>query len=315
MDKVNLAEFHKDETSQSGENGIIEKIFDVIGTANKVCVEFGAHDLSHLSNVAPLWMNNGWRAILIEGNTAYCGKMRRDLAAFNKQGISSVSVDIEEQYVGVEGESSLDAILFRYKVPKDIDLVSIDVDGTDYHIWKSLSEYRPRVVVIEYNGTVPVHILLCGNKDGNFFGASALALFGLAREKGYALVACTKSNMVFVLDEYADRFLDSNDLGRLFDDSGICYAMRTYEGAVVLSRKPTHGFNPFSHGGERSLKENQQVYFPDKSFHNMLALWMHEMRVRARNNPFQRGILISIGGFLSFLYPLFSWIFKNPDRR
>ena len=67
--------------------------------------------------------------------------------------------------------------------------MSIDVDGIDFHIWKGMADYRPRVMVIEYNNTAPPHIELVGRKDGNNFGASARALYRLGREKEYALVA------------------------------------------------------------------------------------------------------------------------------
>ena len=39
-----LAEFGKNITSQDGEDGIIEKILEVIGANTNYCVEFGAWD-------------------------------------------------------------------------------------------------------------------------------------------------------------------------------------------------------------------------------------------------------------------------------
>lgn len=67
---VNLNESAESISSQNGENGIIEAIFDEIGIKNTVCVEFGAYDLKKLSNVYPLWNSAGWRSILIEGDQA-----------------------------------------------------------------------------------------------------------------------------------------------------------------------------------------------------------------------------------------------------
>ncbi len=309
--KVNLADFLADETSQTGENGIIDKVFEVVGTTNKVCIEFGAHDLRHLSNIAPLWMEQGWKALLIEADPVLSAKLNRDY-----EGLSPVGeAVIVEARVEVSGENSLDSLLARHGIPAEPDLLGIDVDGTDYHIWKSLKGFRPRLVVIEYNATVPPRLSLVGRAGGNSFGASALALSGLGKSKGYALIACTKSNLIFTLSEYADRFRDSDNLERLFDDSGLCYVMRTFEGGLMLSKKPTHGFNPFSCSGERSLEEGGGVYFPDKSFRHLLGLWMQEMRVRARNNPLQRGILVALAGCLHVLGSFFGWIFKDPDSR
>ena len=41
-------------------------------------------------------------------------------------------------------------------VPGEVDLLSIDIDGMDYHIWDTISDrLNPRVVVIE---TRPAHV-------------------------------------------------------------------------------------------------------------------------------------------------------------
>ena len=52
-------------------------------------------------------------------------------------------------YVELEGESSLTALLERYAAPASPCLLSIDVDGADYHVWDGLERFRPRIVVIE----------------------------------------------------------------------------------------------------------------------------------------------------------------------
>ena len=38
-------------------------------------------------------------------------------------------------------------------------LLSIDVDGVDYWLWDAMKDYAPSVVVIEFNPTIPNHIL------------------------------------------------------------------------------------------------------------------------------------------------------------
>ena len=46
----------------------------------------------------------------------------------------------------------LDEILQKNKFDQDFDLLSIDVDSCDYQIWKSLENFKPKVVVIEHSG-------------------------------------------------------------------------------------------------------------------------------------------------------------------
>ena len=50
------------------------------------------------------------------------------------------------------GPENVDALLARRTAPSpEPDVLSIDVDGIDYWIWRALEAARPRVVVIEYN--------------------------------------------------------------------------------------------------------------------------------------------------------------------
>jgi len=53
-----LLDYRKDVTSQTGEDGIIDKVFEIIGTQSKWCVEFGAYDGKFCSNTYNL-INRG----------------------------------------------------------------------------------------------------------------------------------------------------------------------------------------------------------------------------------------------------------------
>lgn len=95
-------------------------------------------------------------------------------------------------------------------------MLSIDIDGNDWHVWKSISVIKPRVVVIEYNGKFPPECDWVMPYDPSHLwdlsdrhGASLSALEKLGNEKGYQLVGTnmTGSNAFFVQKELAgDRF-------------------------------------------------------------------------------------------------------------
>ena len=80
-------------------------------------------------------------------------------------------------------------------VPAEPDLLVIDIDGNDYWVWKAIRSWRPRVVVIEYNGQLPDGAVGDDGEPGsrwdgtNCFGASLESLEALGKEKGYRLVA------------------------------------------------------------------------------------------------------------------------------
>ena len=61
-----LLSYMRNVTSQAGEDGIIEKIFEIIKENDKWCVEFGAWDGKKSSNTWNLITNKGWFGVLLE---------------------------------------------------------------------------------------------------------------------------------------------------------------------------------------------------------------------------------------------------------
>jgi hypothetical protein len=87
-------------------------------------------------------------------------------------------------------------IFDSHRVPDEFDLLSIDIDGNDYWVWRALRRFRPRVVVIEYNAAYapPKRWVMAYNVDHRwdettYYGASLTSLEFLGAELGYALVA------------------------------------------------------------------------------------------------------------------------------
>lgn len=195
-----LLKFSKNVASQCGEDGIIERIFETISPANKYCVEFGAWDGKYLSNCWNLIVNKGWSGLFIEGNES---KFQDLLMTYG----DDKNVDCVNKFIDFEGPNSLDNILTSVSAPQDIDLVSIDIDGTDYFIWESLSEFDPKVVVIEFNPTIPNDVIFVQAKDNSINqGCSLLSLIFLGAEKGYELICCTSWNAIFVKAEFYEKF-------------------------------------------------------------------------------------------------------------
>ena len=103
---------------------------------------------------------------------------------------------------------NIESLLARYGVPEDFDLLSIDIDGNDYWVWKALTQFRPSVLVIEYNihfplddaCTVPYDPERVWDHSG-YHGASLAALRKLGTAKGYSLVHTDSwmPNAIFVV--------------------------------------------------------------------------------------------------------------------
>jgi hypothetical protein len=230
---MDLSKYARNVTSQFGEDGIIEEIFRRIGETDRTCVEFGAWDGKHLSNTWKLWHEKGWGAVLIEGDRARYEALRDSLSGFPK-------VQAEHAFVAAAGENSLDRILTRCGLKGAFDLLSIDIDGDEYHVWSAMVGLRPRVVVVEYNPTIPPELDLV-QTPGAYFGSSAGALARLAQDKGYALAACTSTNCVFVsADEFAKLGIPPVSLRTIFPRHNLTYVINSYDGAMFVNRNPTY---------------------------------------------------------------------------
>jgi len=225
--------YEKNVQSQFGEDGVIGEVFKRMGVQKGMCVEFGAWDGIHLSNAWNLWSNFGWEALLIEGDPA---KFTTLLA--NTKGHGNVKA--MNVFVDVSGNNSLDAIFSRMSLPSEIDLLSIDIDGNDYYIFENLKNHRPRLIIVEYNPTIPPEIDLV-QTPGSYFGCSAFALYNLGKSKDYRLIHMTDTNMFFVRMEDFDKLnIDEPSLESLFPRKYLTSVFTSYDGTPFLTSVPVY---------------------------------------------------------------------------
>ena len=174
--------------SQFGEDGIIAEIFRRIGVTNRYFVEFGSAD--GMENNSVYLLRQGWSGLWLDGSDSAIARARAHFAPEIERG----QLKAEVAFIMAE---NIEQLFSSYEVPSEPDLLSIDIDRNDYYIWKAIGQYRPRVVVIEYNAVYPPGIEWVVDYqhdamwDGtSHFGASLSALETLGKEKGYALVGC-----------------------------------------------------------------------------------------------------------------------------
>ena len=228
---VFLQEFCKNVTTQRGEDGIVEKIFEIIGATNRYCVEFGAWDGKLYSSTWNLLNNHRWGGLLIDANEVKFSELEG--AYRGNDQVATLNTLVEQ-----EGEASLDAILTRAGAPVDLDFLCIDVDGVDWHIWNSLTEFLPKVILIEFNPTVPNDIVFVQDDDAaTNQGASLLALIELGKSKGYELVATTAWNAFFVRSQLYPAFgIEDNDIDAMHDTARFeSRLFQCYDGTLVLA--------------------------------------------------------------------------------
>jgi len=213
-----LYDFRTDiRVAQHGEEGVIAKIFEVLPPKNKYCVEFGAWDGLNFSNTYLLIKEHGWSSVQIEPNG--------DRFPILKERFAEDPVICLQREVGFKPGTRLDEILKELPVPKDFDLLFIDIDGYDYQTWEAFVDYRPRVVCIEFNPLLghAFHIQRVPPVTGT--GSSLKAVTSLGKVKGYELIAVIGNtlgiNAFFVLKEDFALFdIEDNDFARYIDEDG-----------------------------------------------------------------------------------------------
>ena len=99
-------------------------MLSVLNIEKGYCCEFVAWDGKKYSNTFNLIKNSGWFGLLIEGSSKRYDELLLNIRSFD-------SVKALNMFVALEGENRLDAIFAQNAVPKDFDLLSIDIDGCD----------------------------------------------------------------------------------------------------------------------------------------------------------------------------------------
>jgi hypothetical protein len=190
--------------SQNGEDGIINEIMKRIGVNDKVFVEIGVGEGTE-NNTAFL-LSQGWSGYWIDSVNF--------LKTLQKNRITK---DTLKGMVTFVNQENIVDIFSKLAVPKEFDILSLDIDQNTYYIWEVLEDYKPRVIVVEYNSFLPPDINWKVNYDPNRvwdgshnFGASLKAYELLGNKLGYSLVGCDYCG--------ANAFFVRNDLlGDLFE--------------------------------------------------------------------------------------------------
>lgn len=190
--------------SQSDEDGLLLYIFSLVGTTNKRVVEICAGDGIEC-NASNLIINHGWSGLLFDGS-------EQNIAAgdrFYARCRDTYSRPPRLVHAWITAEN-VNELVSKQGYEGEIDLLSLDLDGMDYWVWKALTCINPRVVVLEFTALWGPHKAVTLPYRSNFrinwerepwcHGASLPAFVKLGRERGYRLVGTNRFgfNAIFV---------------------------------------------------------------------------------------------------------------------
>lgn len=219
--------------SQNNEDGLLLYIFTLIGVTNKLFVEIGANtDDSDIglpeNNTTNLVVYHGWNGLIVDADPTFVNQLIyffakckntkhyhwQDRKSKQEDESNYINPMIKAKFITAE---NINSYLLENKIPAEIDLLSIDIDGMDYHVWKALEVSSPRVVLIEFNQRInfsetyiPPKVLdteknrpYSPGEQSIFNGCSLNALIRLGKEKNYRLIAVTSSgfNALFMRND------------------------------------------------------------------------------------------------------------------
>lgn len=191
-DRRRLPPFGFKAYSQADEDGILEELFRRIGVTNRFFVEFGCGN--GLENNTHYLLLKNWRGLWIDGNDSHVEAIRKSFERLIQLG----TLTVKNAFLSID---NIDQLISE-TVCGEIDLLSVDVDGNDFHLLTRIKSIQPRVIVVEYNAKKgpsldwvmsyrPEHVW-----DGtDYYGASLKAFEVLLGQRGYSLVSCSISGV------------------------------------------------------------------------------------------------------------------------
>ncbi|MBI4728156.1 MAG: hypothetical protein HY775_01430 [Acidobacteria bacterium] len=185
--------------SQNGEDGILLYLFSKAGVTDGTFVEFGIE--AGVDNSTNLAVNFGWRGLLMDCSSERVETARAFYAAALPGGSSSVRI-----VQTLVTPDNINDLLASNGFFGEIDLLTLDIDGNDYWVWKAITAIDPRVAVIEYNASFGAERSITTAYDpkfdrfekhpsGFYHGASLRAMAALGNDKGYRLVGCDSQGL------------------------------------------------------------------------------------------------------------------------
>lgn len=191
--------------SQNDEDGIIQEICRRLKLgAGCTFLEIGVGDGSENNTLNLLTKN--WKGVWLGGEPLAYDRLGERLR-------------FEQCWITRENVVGLIRKQMKERGIEAFDLLSLDIDGNDWHIAKYILEadVRPAVFVVEYNGTFDAYSEwvmpydAAHTWDGSAHFSASLASYQRLLEKhGYLLVACnvTGANAFFVKNEFKTQFGD-----------------------------------------------------------------------------------------------------------
>lgn len=212
--------------SQNGEDGVLDVLRKHLLGSNRYFIEIGSAD-GIQNNSSWLAVAEQYNGLMIEGNRRLVERARRTVQNY------SIGVECINMFVDAENIQELKTLALH----SDPDVFSLDIDGIDYYIAKTIMEggFRPKIFAVEYNSvfgperslTVPYQndfVFTKAHSTQLYYGVSIAAWRKFFHGYGYRFVTVEQKGVnAFFVDPacFDATFLDQID--------GVPFAENVYQ--------------------------------------------------------------------------------------
>jgi hypothetical protein len=228
----NLVDYEFKVFSQWGEDGIIQHLCKSVAIKHKTFIEFGVECFLE-SNCRFLQMKDNWSGFVIDASSENISKLRHSYFYW-KYDLHAIAAFITRE--------NINELLAQSGFDEDLGILSIDLDGNDYHVLEAIRHFKPRILICEYNSvfggvrkiSIPYDAAFSRNRShysNLYFGASLAAITHLANTRGYSLVGTNSAG--------GNAFFVRNDL--LTDKIGVMTSEEAYFPSQLRESRDANG--------------------------------------------------------------------------
>jgi hypothetical protein len=210
--------------SQFEEDGLLLYVFSKIGFSNRKGAEFCCGDGKECI-LANFVLYHGFYALLVDGDDK---NIQAANEYFESHPNTLLTKPIVKKYWVTK--DNINNILSENGFTGEIDLLSIDLDGLQYHIFNEVNAINARVIVFESNNALPKDLsitipydesfyMYSGKYDPEFRSVSHKATVKLMKSKGYKLIGSHRHgfNLIFLRNDIAPELFPEVDYERYYE--------------------------------------------------------------------------------------------------
>lgn len=202
--------------SYAGEFDYLDKLISLLGIHGGYVVDIAAADGFSQSSTLGFFKRPDWSGLAVEMDPYKFATLAFIYAAFPNARLARGRVT----------PSNIKALLECYEVPKNFDLLNLDIDSYDLYVVQSMlaADFRPKVISMEINEKIPPPLFFTVDYDENhywkmdhFFGCSIQAAANTVKPFGYVLQNLVYNNAIFVRTDVAGHTISDMDVSDAYN--------------------------------------------------------------------------------------------------